>query len=190
MASRVEFTTEAEVGIQTLWNGITKDKFTVLGKAAPSMLQDFQVLEGDGGSGTIFYVTLGPGESLCNVLTIEERSFVSFISLKSTCFVFSFLHKVAKHVPPFKEKFVDLDETEHLASFQTVEGGFLELGFASYVVSLKLDYIGDNRTLVKVVITYDLVKDLEDGTALVDGLTNMVSEYLKIVFNALQEATV
>ncbi|KAG0496236.1 hypothetical protein HPP92_000927 [Vanilla planifolia] len=157
MASRVEFTTEAEVGIQTLWNGITKDKFTVLGKAAPSLLQDFQVLEGDGGSGTIFYVTLGP---------------------------------VAKHVPPFKEKFVDLDETEHLASFQTVEGGFLELGFASYVVSLKLDYIGDNRTLVKVVITYDLVKDLEDGTALVDGLTNMVSDYLKIVSNALQEATV
>ncbi|PKU84612.1 phytohormone-binding protein CSBP-like [Dendrobium catenatum] len=53
MASKLEIQTELEVGIEALWNAITKDKLDLLRKAAPQLLTDAQVIEGDGGLGTL-----------------------------------------------------------------------------------------------------------------------------------------
>ncbi|KAH0469009.1 hypothetical protein IEQ34_002241 [Dendrobium chrysotoxum] len=153
MASKIEFQSEYEVGIEALWNAITKDKFDVLGKAAPLLLTEAQVLEGDGGPGTLISISIW---------------------------------SAAPHLPPFKEKMVEFDETKHAVSFQGIEGGMLKLGFAYYNVSFKLDELGEDKTLTKTTIIYEMDKDF-DGTKVVEEFTNLIDEYIKTVVSYLQK---
>ncbi|KAK8943042.1 hypothetical protein KSP39_PZI009345 [Platanthera zijinensis] len=62
MASRQELEIEADgVDIETLWRALTKDKIEVLQKAAPGLLTDGKILEGDEiALGTLLYLNYGP----------------------------------------------------------------------------------------------------------------------------------
>ncbi|XP_020598141.1 phytohormone-binding protein-like [Phalaenopsis equestris] len=153
MTSIIEFQTEFEIGIEDLWNAITKAKFDVLRKAAPHLPIDAQVVESDGGP--------------CPVVSITIRSATPPLS-------------------PFKEKMVKYDETSHAVSFQAIDGGLLELGFAYYNVSFKLDDLGEDKTLTKTTIIYEIVKDF-DGTQVVKEFAKLIDEYIKTVVNYLQQ---
>ncbi|PKU84613.1 Ribonuclease 1 [Dendrobium catenatum] len=155
MASKIELQTEFNVGFEALWNALTKDKLDVLHKAAPHLLTDSQVLEGDGGLGTLVSIKIGDA---------------------------------AAHIPPFKEKIVEFDEAGHFVSFQGIEGGFLQLGFASYKVSFKLDDLEENKTLVKTTINYELDKEIDGTTQVVKDITNIIGEYLKALASYLENS--
>jgi len=53
--------TEVRVGLEILWQALSKDLTVTVPKAIPNIVKEVQVLEGDGGLGTIFHFTFFPG---------------------------------------------------------------------------------------------------------------------------------
>ncbi|KAI0497765.1 hypothetical protein KFK09_021000 [Dendrobium nobile] len=159
MASKIEFQVQADqVNIEVLWKALTKDKFEVARKAAPDLFAEWQVLESEGNGGNI-----GLGSLL----------------------YFRF-GPVAPNVEPFKERVVELDEGNHLVKFQGIEGGFMKQGFTYYVLSFKLDHIGEGNTKINATFTYDLEKDF-DGTQILEEFTKIVKYYLNSAVSFLQQ---
>ncbi|EMS61700.1 S-norcoclaurine synthase [Triticum urartu] len=70
----------------------------------PQVLSKVELVEGDGGAGTVLLVTFPPAAS-------EPRS--------------------------YKEKFNVVDDEKYIKEAETVEGGFLDLGFRKYVAITK-----------------------------------------------------
>ncbi|KAJ1395492.1 START-like domain superfamily [Sesbania bispinosa] len=118
-----EFSNQAEVymGLETLWQALSKDLTVVIPKVIPNVVKDVKVIEGDGGIG------------------------VSPVSYQ-------------------KEKISVLDEFTHEIGLQVIEGGYLNQGFSYYKTSFQLSAIGENKTLVKVKISYDCGPDMEEST--------------------------
>ncbi|KAJ1408506.1 START-like domain superfamily [Sesbania bispinosa] len=60
-----EFNNQAEVcvGLETLWQALSKDLTVVIPKVIPNVVKDVKVIEGDGGIGTIFHFTFFSGVS-------------------------------------------------------------------------------------------------------------------------------
>lgn len=50
------------VGVEVLWRALSKDLRFVLPKVAPNLVRDVELLEGDGGLGTIMRFHFGPGK--------------------------------------------------------------------------------------------------------------------------------
>ncbi|KAG0483881.1 hypothetical protein HPP92_011965 [Vanilla planifolia] len=90
----------------------------------------------------------------------------------------------------FKVRFgaVEFDEKEHLLSFEAVEGGFLSRGFTYYVVSFKLDEVGQGNTVLTTTMTYDLDKEL-GGAEAFEEFRKVVLHYVDSVVSYLQKAT-
>lgn len=61
-----------------------------------------------------------------------------------------------------REKITELDEISHEIGLQVVEGGYLNQGFSYYKTSFQLSAIGENKTMVKVKISYET--ETEDST--------------------------
>ncbi|KAJ1395493.1 START-like domain superfamily [Sesbania bispinosa] len=58
-----EFNTQASVGVglETLWPALSKDFSFIVPKVIPNIVKDVQVIEGDGGVGTILIFNFWPG---------------------------------------------------------------------------------------------------------------------------------
>ncbi len=93
---------------------------------------------------------------------------------------------VAPHVPPFKEKLIEFDESKHILSFLALDGGYLKLGFTHYVSTIKLDDIGDGKILITSSVAYDLEKDV-DSKQLLEEFQQLYSLYIQSVVNYLQK---
>ncbi|XP_020571292.1 phytohormone-binding protein-like [Phalaenopsis equestris] len=158
MASKLQFQIKADkVNIEVLWQALTKDKFEVIEKAAPGLLSESHILE-DNGHG---YIVLG---SIVHVSFGPDRP----------------------NLTPLKEKVVELDEANHVLSFQGIEGGFMKPAFACLVTSFKLDCIGEGNTMISTTVTYDLEKNI-DGTEVLEELSKMLKHYLNCVVSYLQK---
>lgn len=51
------------VGIERLWFALAKDVTSVVPKVVPNLVNHVEVIEGDGGLGTVFLFSFGSGES-------------------------------------------------------------------------------------------------------------------------------
>ena len=158
MASKIQFQVNADqVDIEVLWKALTKDIFEVGSKAAPDIFKEWKIFLDDAHADLV----------LNSVLHIT-------------------LGTAAPLVEPLKQRVADFDEINHLVSFQGLEGGFLKLGLTSYVLSFKLDYVGEGNSIITATITYDLEKDF-DGTQLLEEFTKLVKYYLSTVVSYLQQ---
>lgn len=54
MTKELKTQTKVSVGIEVLWGALAKDINIVLPRIIPNLVKDAEVLEGDGGLGTVF----------------------------------------------------------------------------------------------------------------------------------------
>ncbi|KAF7822762.1 phytohormone-binding protein-like [Senna tora] len=73
MRKEVNTQTEASVGMEILWQALSKDLKAVVPKVLPHIVKDVQVIEGDGGSGTILLFTFLPDSGLSGGSYQKER---------------------------------------------------------------------------------------------------------------------
>ena len=61
-----EFQTETEVslGLEIIWQALSKDLATIAPKVNPEVVKDVQMIEGDGDVGTILLFTLHYGKNI------------------------------------------------------------------------------------------------------------------------------
>lgn len=52
---------KVRVGIESLWRTMTKDFTLVMPKIAPNVVESVELIEGDGGLGSVFLFHLGVG---------------------------------------------------------------------------------------------------------------------------------
>ena len=64
MAKEAKTQVKVQVGIEAIWKALAKDLRFVLPRIMPSVVKDVQVIEGDGGLGTVFLFNFGSGESI------------------------------------------------------------------------------------------------------------------------------
>lgn len=57
------------MGLETLWQALSKDLRVTLAKVIPNIVKDVKVIEGDGGIGTIFLFTFFSGKALLLLLS-------------------------------------------------------------------------------------------------------------------------
>jgi len=62
-----------------------------------------------------------------------------------------------------KEKMTELDENCHEIVLEVVEGGYLEQGFSYYKTSFQLSAMGEDKTLVKVKISFECELETEES---------------------------
>ena len=62
MIEEVTGKTKVSVGIERLWNALAKDLIFVIPKAIPNFVKHVEVVEGDGGIGTVFLFTFTSGQ--------------------------------------------------------------------------------------------------------------------------------
>lgn len=64
MAKETKAQVKVAVGVESLWKVMTNDLKTVVPKVAPNIVESVQIIEGDGGLGSLylFLLRLGPGE--------------------------------------------------------------------------------------------------------------------------------
>ncbi|CAL9089347.1 unnamed protein product [Musa textilis] len=117
----------------------------------PNVLQKVDVVEGDGGVGTVLHVTFATGTS----------------------------------GPQFyKEKFVKIDDEKRLKEAIVVEGGYLELGFLSFLVRFEIiDKEEGVSSIIKSTIEYEVAEEHAGNaslvtTAAVAAIAEAVSGYL------------
>lgn len=53
--------TEVSVGLEAIWAVLSKDFITVVPKVLPHIVKDVQLIEGDGGVGTVVIFNFLPG---------------------------------------------------------------------------------------------------------------------------------
>lgn len=63
MTKELKTQTKVSVGIEVLWGALAKDINIVLPRIIPNLVKDAEVLEGDGGLGTVFLFKFGSGQS-------------------------------------------------------------------------------------------------------------------------------
>ncbi|GFZ04837.1 hypothetical protein Acr_17g0004090 [Actinidia rufa] len=59
MAKEAKTQVKVQVGIEAIWKALAKDLRFVLPRIMPSVVKDVQVIEGDGGLGTVFLFNFG-----------------------------------------------------------------------------------------------------------------------------------
>ncbi|KAK7342675.1 hypothetical protein VNO80_25631 [Phaseolus coccineus] len=99
--------TEVSVGLEALWQVLSKDLEVTIVKVIPNIMKDAKVVEG-----------------------------VTPVSYQ-------------------KVKITELDEISHEIVLEVVEGGYLEQGFSYYKTSFQLSAMGEEKTLVKVKISFE-----------------------------------
>ncbi|CAK9160207.1 unnamed protein product [Ilex paraguariensis] len=114
---------KAQVGIEALWRALAKNLWVIIPRVIPNLVKDAEMIEGDGGLGTVFLFNFGSGVS--NSISYQ------------------------------KEKIVELDESLHQIGLKVIEGGHLNLGFASYKTTFQLTAIGESETLVGFKVVYE-----------------------------------
>lgn len=53
----------ADVRIDSLWKCLSKDLYSIVPQVLPNLVQNGEIIEGDGGLGSVILFNFGPGES-------------------------------------------------------------------------------------------------------------------------------
>ncbi|OVA02895.1 Bet v I domain [Macleaya cordata] len=119
-------------------------------KLMPDILRDVEVVEGDGGVGTVLKLTLPPG--------IPGLSY-------------------------YKEKFTKVDNEKRHKETEVVEGGYLELGFTLYRITLQIIEKDSESSIIKSTIDYEVNDDSADNAAFVstkplETIAQVIGKYL------------
>ncbi|XP_061340622.1 norbelladine synthase-like [Gastrolobium bilobum] len=152
MFGKLEHELELHVPASEAWDlfgglGIGK----LVEQELPQMFQKVELVEGDGGLGTVLKLTLSPGMP------------------GPAC---------------YKEKFTKIDNEKHIKETQVIiEGGYLELGFTFFRVILEVIEKGEDSSLIKSTIEYELKEEDAANASLVSIqpfviITELAKNYL------------
>ncbi|XP_048559666.1 norbelladine synthase-like [Triticum urartu] len=118
----------------------------------PQVLSKVELVEGDGGAGTVLLVTFPPAGAS------EPRS--------------------------YKEKFNVVDDEKYIKEAETVEGGFLDLGFRKYVVRFEVVGKEDGTSVIRSTVEYEV--DIEHAknaslvsTEAVASIAEAITKHIK-----------
>ncbi|XP_062093189.1 norbelladine synthase-like [Humulus lupulus] len=100
----------------------------------PTVIEKIDLVEGDGGVGTILRLDFVPG---------------------------------AAKFKSYKEKFIKVDNEKRVKDAEIVEGGYLELGFTLYRVRFEVIEKGEDSSIIKSTIEYELKDDSAENVSLV-----------------------
>ncbi|KAJ7950938.1 S-norcoclaurine synthase [Quillaja saponaria] len=99
------------------------------------VIEKVNIIEGDGGVGTVLKVKLGPG--------IQGPS-------------------------NFIEKLTKIDNEKRIKEMEVIEGGYLELGFTLYVFRTEVIEKGNDSSIIKSSILYDIKEEAADNVTFVN----------------------
>ncbi|XP_028753371.1 S-norcoclaurine synthase-like [Neltuma alba] len=138
---------EPELGVPAreawdLYGTLRLGKF--LEKELPNLFRKVELVEGDGGLGTILIKTLLPGK----------------LGITFT-----------------KEKVTKLDNENRIKENELIEGGYLQLGFTLFKIQFEVKEKGEDSSILKTTIQYELNEEEEAALA-----------KAPLVFNAIKEA--
>ncbi|XP_020215305.1 phytohormone-binding protein CSBP [Cajanus cajan] len=77
-----------------------------------------------------------------------------------TILIFNFLSDISPSYQ--RERITEFDEISHEIGLQVIEGGYLSQGLSYYKTTFQLSSIEEQKTLVKVKISYDHESDIEE----------------------------
>ncbi|KAG2399311.1 Pathogenesis-related PR10-like protein [Vigna angularis] len=172
MTKELSDTTEVSVGLEALWQAFSKDLAVTVVKVIPNIVKDATVVEGDGGVGTVFLFKFFSGEDFLSSFSCNHSNFMVDLMMEVKHFVeFSGVSPVSYQ----KEKITELDEISHEIGLQVVEGGFLEKGFSYFKTSFQLSAVAEEKTLVKVKISFDSESEIAENVQPVKSLESVLS---------------
>lgn len=64
------------VGIEVLWRALGKDLNSILPTIVPRLVKEAEILQGDGGFGTVYLFKFGPGERLTFEINFDSTFFL------------------------------------------------------------------------------------------------------------------
>ncbi|KAF5942920.1 hypothetical protein HYC85_020562 [Camellia sinensis] len=64
MAREFKTQVKVQVGVEEFWKALAKDFRFVIPKIMPNIIKDVELIEGDGGLGTVFLFNFGSGQSI------------------------------------------------------------------------------------------------------------------------------
>ncbi|KAK4256106.1 hypothetical protein QN277_009018 [Acacia crassicarpa] len=155
MSGKVEHELELDVPASDAWDLFGTIRIgQLVEKEMPSLFQKVELVEGDGGVGTILKLTFVPGT--------PGPAF-------------------------YKEKFTKVDDENRIKETEVVEGGYLELGFALWRVRFEVIEKGEDSSIIKSTVEYEVKEDaLADAAPLasnaIQSLANL-SEIAKAHLN-------
>ncbi|PKA51515.1 hypothetical protein AXF42_Ash002882 [Apostasia shenzhenica] len=120
---------------------------------------------------------------------VSESRFLEGDEIALGSVVFISFGPALPHLEPFSEKVVEFDETSHTLSFLGISGGYMNRGFAKYVVTFVLGDDGDEKTLVTSTIIYDLKENVVDRESLLTEFAKVLRDYLQCVESHLLKNT-
>ncbi|XP_054811110.1 norbelladine synthase-like [Prosopis cineraria] len=127
MSGKFEHELELDVPASTAWDLFGTIRIgEFVQKEMPSLFQKVELVEGDGGVGTILKLTFAPGT--------PGPAF-------------------------YKEKFTKIDNENRIKETEVVEGGYLELGFTLFRVRFEVTEKGEDSSIVKSTVEYELKED-------------------------------
>ncbi|GAU43494.1 hypothetical protein TSUD_92050 [Trifolium subterraneum] len=144
MFGEVEHELELHVPASEAWDlfgGLAIGK--LVEKEMPEKFQKVELIEGDGGVGTILKLTFTPG------------------------------------VPgptSLNEKFIKIDAEKRIKEVEVVEGGYLDLGFTLYRIRLEVIEKGEESSIMKTTIEYEVKEEEEVDASLlsIKPLANII----------------
>ncbi|XP_020215444.1 S-norcoclaurine synthase 2 [Cajanus cajan] len=135
MFGEVEHELELHVPAREAWDlfgGLEIGK--LVGRELPELFQKVELIEGDGGLGTVLKLTFAQG------------------------------------VPGpsgYKEKFTKIDNEKRIKETEVVEGGYLELGFTLFRVRFEVIEKGEESSIFKSTIEYEVKEENASNASLV-----------------------
>ena len=71
----------------------------------------------------------------------------------------------------YKEKFTKIDDERQVKEVHTIKGGFLLLGFTSYMVRLEIIAKGETASVVRSIIEYEVDDEFTNNASFVSTAT-------------------
>ncbi|XP_058735202.1 norbelladine synthase-like [Vicia villosa] len=141
MSGQLEHELELHVPASEAW-----ELFGTLGigklvvEEMPELFQKVELLEGDGGVGTVLKLTFTPG------------------------------------IPgpaSYSEKFTKIDNEKRIKEVEVVEGGYLEFGFTLYRVRFEVIEKGEDSSIIKSTIEYEVKEAANASLVSIEPLANI-----------------
>ncbi|KAG8364981.1 hypothetical protein BUALT_Bualt18G0055100 [Buddleja alternifolia] len=112
---------KVKIGVEVIWRALAKDFKSVVPSSIPNLVKDVEMLEGDGGFGTVYLFNFGPGVPN---MSYQKEKIVEFDESQ---------HRIALQV--IEGGRLDVGFTFHKATFQLTATGDSET-----MVDLKVDF--------------------------------------------------
>lgn len=139
------------IPIKVLWKAMSIDIRHITPKILPNIVSEVELLEGDGGYGSMLLFKFCPGKSFLFL-------FMEVIVLIITTVILVTIMSCVLDVPKVtfqREKIVEFDESVHYIALEILEGGHLDHGFLKYTTAFKLTEVGEAETLIDMKVLYE-----------------------------------